>query len=151
MSNLPNNLRSETIEIRGLTFETRVLPVMAASKIYAKIQRLLPIWADSDGAAKELGTVAVAGMIGGLDEATMQQLIETFGKATTVTIDDRTLPLIDKKGEQKGLDEALAGDFAALQEWLGFCIQVNFETAIAKLKGAQKDNESAPKAEPKGQ
>jgi hypothetical protein len=140
-------MQSTTVRIGERDFQIGLLPFKAARPVYSKIQRLLVLNED-EIASSGLGLFMFAGFSGGVDDATLGELIEAFGAVTQVAISPtQTLPL--SKDEARNL--VFAGRLEDMFQWLDECVKYNFAGCMAKLDAARSTFEAkrAAKAEPK--
>lgn len=148
-------------EIGPNTYKVKALPVIKAREGWVKVQPMLRGFMISDELAAahelEIGSLAMAALVGGLTDDVLKWLADEFSQRTTVssTNIDAAQPLQDVPLHMKGImDAVFAGDFESFMTWLDVCITFNFGAQIAKTVGAAKKlidkaKAAAPKAEPK--
>ena len=137
-----------SVEISGHTYTIRKLPLASARKVFARLQRVLALYADRDMAAEGLSPIVCANLAGALSEADLQFYATEFGPSTTVQWeDDRVLMLKDPKHQE----EAFADNFADQLDWIDACVQLNFAGVLAKIDGAQNSKPASAPREAAGE
>lgn len=143
-------LKKETRTIDGLDFATMQLPAMTAFGLIPRLGRVVaPTLSKLSGmnGADDVGP-ALAELFSKLDPAEAQSLARDLLRATTVTIDGKTLTL----DSDAKIDIAFGGRLTTLLKAAWFAVQVNFADfleAASVASGpakATQDPGSAPAA-----
>jgi hypothetical protein len=101
-------------EIRGTTYSVTPLGALEGIKVLNRIQRVI-----AGGAKAEH---FVGGVLETLTEADVLYLCDTFKKLTTFSFEGKEPCLKDF------FDDHFTSNYAALVEWLAFCLEINFES-----------------------
>jgi hypothetical protein len=135
-------LKTHETTIGGKKFILRLLNVAEGRKVLSKMQTFLPFWT-SDDVKNGMGPIAAIGLGGGLSQELLDDLCEAFGKVSQVVFeDDRQLALSDPKNQ----NEAFAGAYEDMLQWLDESIQYNYGGFLEKLKGVLRSRAAdAPK------
>ena len=137
-------------------FTMTVLPVIESRKLWVAIQPMLTgIFAAEDYATEgfAISGVALAGLTGGLSEATLKTLSDAFMAVSQCRLPDDRMLMLKQAG---AMDVVFGGRFDEMLEWLDFGIQLHFGSQLAKQGGAlgaraqKRAEDKASKAEPKG-
>lgn len=140
-------MQSTTVRIGEFDYQISMLAFKDARPVYSKIQRLLVLNED-EIASSGLGLFMFAGFSGGIDDATLGELIEAFSKVTTVALNaTQTVSL----GKEDARNLVFGGRLEDMFQWLDECVKYNFAGCMAKLEAARSTFEAkrAAKAEPK--
>jgi hypothetical protein len=117
--------KTETVQIDGDEYELTQLGALEGRKILTKLLHLLGPSLQELAAAETLNEKAIAAALAKaletLDEATLEQLCDAFGKKSTVTV-------ADKKPALTGaiFDQHFAGRYLAMMKWLVASMRLNF-------------------------
>lgn len=127
-------LITKVVTIGGLAYTLRRLNVAKSREALAIVQKLLGGFEIGDGPS-EVSPVFMAGLAGALSEAELSKLVDLFGPATTVDMNDgagntpsRELTLSKAPAQ----DELWSGQLELMIDWLDESIKFNFAGVIAK-------------------
>lgn len=136
-------LTTATREISGKTYRVTQLGTADGLRLFFKLGKLVgpsvaALLREWQGGKINAGTAAGAltEFVAQLEWPDLQEFVKTFAKVSAVALQaedgERWVPL------EKTIDTtAFAGDYLALFQWLGFCLEHNFASFFAGL-GATK-------------
>lgn len=135
-------------EIGGRTFTLSSLRFDHAREVYAKIAPMLQAYGNEQmvKTTEALTLFVVAGMGNAISAEDLKFYCEKFGPTTTVDLDANAMLLLKNK---EHMAQAFAEDnFADMFEWLDACVEHNFASVIAKIRGGlAKLKQDRPEAE----
>lgn len=118
--------KQDIVTIDGDEYEINQLGAIAGRRVLTKLLKLAgPALGALAGAGKldeQAIGAALASAAEELDEATLDNLCETFGEHSTVRMGDGRRP----KLEPVIFDNHFAGRYLAMSKWLAACLKLNF-------------------------
>ncbi len=126
-------------EIGGRQYTVRIMSFSEAQPVYKRIERILSVNPEVvEGAG--IGLFMLSSLSGGLSEEDLKFCIERFGPTTTVAL-NATQVLDLATADKRNI--VFAQRFEEHFEWLDFCVEVNFEGTIAKMRAAAARHKAA--------
>lgn len=148
-------LITHTVTIGGYEYKLTRLNVAKSRQALAIVQKLLGMYEvdDSGTVTNAASPVFLAGISGKLTEQELTKLVDLFGPATTVDLqdgDDRRPSRVLTLSTAAAQDELWAGRLENMLDWVDASIAFNFAGVIAKMHAAVAEANSriaAAKAE----
>lgn len=122
--------KTESRQIGNFRYDVTQLGAIEGRAVLARLIRLFGGLVGAMGAEGKVDlTKGFSNLAEGITEEQMTFFCDTFAKWTQVYANGKTLILKDI------FDEHFVGEYGAMIEWLGFCLEVNFASFLDGSKG----------------
>ena len=152
-------IQEKTITIGAGEYRIKQLGAREGRKLYLKVAKVLAegvrvaLSGGDEVANEKLVVDALAGVVDAIDEATLEEMCEIFGKHTAVkVVTDKGTNWPDLIGVV--FDQHFAANYGEMTMWLGECVVFNFASflgvtslgsAIEKAQAAAASRSASPK------